>query len=55
MESESIFRCKCKEPKTNQIIFDGGSAGTYGVELCPQCYAKQDKKFLLSEKRISNL
>ena len=50
MVFEPIFRCECNESKTHQIIFDGGSTGAYGVALCSQCYAKQDKKFLLSNR-----
>lgn len=55
MVFESLFQCKCKETKTNQMIFDGGSTGAYSIVLCSQCYTKQDKKFLLSEKIISKL
>ena len=54
MVFEPIFRCKCKESKTNRMIFDGGSEGAYRIELCPKCYANQDTKFLLSEEIISN-
>jgi len=55
MVFEPNFRCKCNESKTHQMIFDGGSTGAYSVALCSQCYTKQDKKFLLSKKIISNL
>ena len=52
MVFEPIFRCKCKELKTNRVILDGGSEGNYTVELCPKCYANQNKKFLIKEEVI---
>lgn len=53
MVFEPVFRCRCKVFKTNRLIFDGGSEGNYTIELCPKCYERQDKKFLIQEGLIS--
>jgi len=51
---ETIFECGCNNQKKVRLTFDGGSSGTYLVELCKSCYAKEDEKFLISEERIKH-
>ena len=55
MNFEPTFRCRCKEPKTNRVILDGGSEGNYVVELCPRCYEQQNWKFLIKKEIITEL
>lgn len=48
----STFICTCNNQKTHRLIFDGGSAGQYAVELCNRCYQQQEKRFLISEELL---
>src|SRR5579864_1865873 len=46
-EKQTIYRYRCKDKriKRRRLVFDGGTAGQYSVDLCDICYLKQDKKF----------
>lgn len=44
------FECNCKRRKKFRLTLDGGSSGKYILELCSDCYADQNKKFLLKEE-----
>lgn len=46
------FECKCEGAKTHRLTYDGGSSGQYVVEFCRQCYEKEDKNFMISEKEL---
>ena len=48
----SIHRCRDNLPKKHRLVFDGGPAGNYTLELCKVCYSEEDKKFLISEENI---
>lgn len=44
--------CVCIQEKIHRVIFDGGSSGFYTVDLCENCYSKEDRKFLISEEKL---
>ena len=48
-----IFSCKCKFPRKYRLTFDGGSSGNYSIELCESCYWNEDKKYLISEEKLT--
>ena len=46
-------KCTCLQPKKHYLVFDGGKSGNYTIFLCSDCYSKEDKQFLISEKILS--
>lgn len=46
----TTYACHDDMQKKYRLIFDGGSSGQYAVELCPSCYGKESKRFLISEE-----
>ncbi len=46
------YTCNCNNGKKFRITYDGGSAGTYHLELCENCYDERPTKFLISEEMI---
>ncbi|MGQ0796009.1 MAG: hypothetical protein ACT4N5_07505 [Nitrosopumilaceae archaeon] len=52
--SMTTFACRCTAPKKHRLILDGGSTGFYCLDLCPSCYEKEEKKFLISEEELVN-
>lgn len=51
-ESITVFFCPCEEPKKYKLTFDGGPIGKYQSDLCPTCYSKEDKKYVVKEELI---
>jgi len=47
-----IFQCKDKRKKHHRLKYDGGSSGSYVVELCVKCRKLEDSEFLIEEKSI---
>ena len=50
IQSESIFECQCNKQKKVRLTFDGGTSGSYHIELCKSCFEKEDEEFLISKK-----
>jgi len=50
------YTCTCPEKKTNHLEYDGGNTlGSYTIILCPSCYQKQTKRYLVSEKLLGEI
>jgi len=49
----STFSCSCNRIKQHKLVFDGGVLGNYTISLCTPCYLSQDKKFMITEEKIS--
>lgn len=49
---ETIFECLCIHPKKYRVIFDGGQTGQYSVEMCENCFEKDDKKYSISIEKL---
>ncbi len=43
------FSCKCTNKKKHHLLMDAGVIGHYILELCDECEAKQNKKFLIGQ------
>ncbi len=53
--SVPTFACGCKQPKEQRRLrLDGGSAGLYDLELCMECYRKEDRQFVVSDVPMSS-
>lgn len=50
---QDSFRCPCKSKKEYRLNLDGGVIGQYSLDLCLSCYFKQNKKFLISEEKVT--
>ena len=47
-----VYVCDCRKKKRFRLTYDGGSVGTYQLELCNKCHEERPIKFLISEKRM---
>jgi hypothetical protein len=45
--------CACKESKTYQLRYDGGSFGEYSILVCKACHSEIDREFLITEVKLS--
>ncbi len=45
-----IYTCNCSSAKKFRLTYDGGSVGTYQLELCNKCHEERPIKFLISEE-----
>lgn len=50
--TKNSFSCN-HQPKLKRLTFDGGIQGYYTLELCPSCYEKQSKRFLVNEEPLN--
>ena len=45
-----IYTCSCSSAKKFRLTYDGGSSGTYQLELCDACHNEKPTKFLIAEE-----
>ena len=42
----AAFSCSCPGRRTRRLVLDGGTTGTYHLELCEECYRAEGKQFV---------
>ena len=47
-----IYRCLCKARKFMKLVLDGGSRGSYELDLCKKCFSNTKLKFVIDKRPI---